>query len=327
MVAARPKVFVSRALPGPSLDKLAAEVDLQIWPQRSPPSPEQLRQQIQGCEGLLCVLTDQIDQNLLDAAPQLRVISSCSVGVDHVDVAALNRRNIPLGYTPHVLVDATADLAFALMLSAARRLPEAAHFMRENQWTPQRRWEPDLLLGKDLRGATLGLLGLGAIGQAMARRACGFGMNILGWTPSGRQVDGVHSVSRDELLLQSDFLSLHLALSASSQHIINADALAKMKPDAILINTARGGLVDEQALLHALQNDQLGGAALDVFEQEPAAADHPLLALPNVVFAPHIGSATEGTRAAMAQLAVDNLLAGLAGQPMPQCVNPQLENA
>lgn len=315
------KVFVTRALPGPALAQLARHTNMECWDGAAPISPQQLRDKLADCDGLLCILTDQIDATLLQAAPKLKVISSCSVGVDHVDVAALNQRRIPLGYTPGVLVDATADLTFALLLAAARRLPEGEAFMRAGEWTPARRWEPDFLLGKDLRGATLGLIGLGAIGQAVAQRARGFGLQLIGWTPSGRTVEGVESASFDQVLERADFLSLHLALSASSAQIINAQALAKMKTDAILINTGRGGLIDETALISALREAQIGGAALDVYAQEPVAADHPLLALPNVVIAPHIGSATLGTRSRMAQLAVDNLLAGLVQQPMPHCYN------
>lgn len=289
--------------------------------------PAEMRAQLRDCAGLLCVITDRIDEDLLGAAPQLRVVSSCSVGVDHVDLDALRRRRIPLGHTPGVLVEATADLAFALLLSAARRLPEGERFMRENQWTPARRWEPDLLLGKDLNGATHGLIGLGAIGQAVARRAQGFGLRVIGWTPSGRAVPGVQPAGFDEVLAQSDFVSLHLALNARTHRIIDAAALGRMRRDAILINSARGGLVDEAALIAALREGRIGGAALDVFEQEPVAADHPLLTLPNVVVAPHIGSATFGSRARMAQRAVDNLLAGLRGERLPYCANPEVYGA
>lgn len=318
------KVFVSRRLPGSALDQLATQVDMQCWPQREPPSAEQLRIAVRDCDGLLCTLTETIDDALLAAAPRLRVVSSCSVGVDHVDLTALNRRRIPLGNTPHVLTDATADIAFALLLATARRLPEGDRFMRDNAWTPARRWEPDFLLGKDLQGAKLGLIGLGAIGQAVARRAQGFGLRVVGWTPSGRIVAGVESLGFDEVLAQSDFVSLHLALSEETRRIIDASALAKMQRDAVLINTARGGLIDEAALIDALRGDRIGGAGLDVFEREPVSADHPLLGLANVVVAPHIGSATLGTRSKMAQLAVDNLLAGLRGEPMPHCVNPHV---
>lgn len=320
----KPRVFVSRALPGPALRQLAAQTEMRCWTGNAPISAEQLRIEVREAEGLLCILTDRIDESLLAAGTKLRAVSSCSVGVDHVDVGALTRRGIPLGHTPGVLVDATADLAFALLLAAARRLPEGERFMRNGEWTPARRWEPEFLLGRDLCGATLGLLGLGAIGQAVAKRAQGFGLNLIGWTPSGRVVPGVRSMSFEDVLAQSDFLSLHLALSERTAKVIDARALAQMKRGAILINTARGGLVDESALLAALQNGQLGGTALDVFAQEPVAANHPLLQLPNVVIAPHIGSATLGTRSAMAQLAVDNLLAALRGERMPHCANPEV---
>lgn len=320
----RPKVFVSRALPGPALAQLAAATSLRCWPGPAPITAAQLHEEVRDADGLLCLLTDRIDDALLAAAPKLRVVSSCSVGVDHVDVAALTRRRIPLGHTPGVLVEATADLAFALLLAAARRLPEAERFVREGQWTPERRWEPELLLGKDLHGATLGLIGLGAIGQAVARRAQGFALKVMGWTPSGRTVPGVVAASLEAVLMQADIVSLHIALNAQTSKLINTAALARMKPDAILINTARGGLVDEGALMAALRSGQLGAAGLDVFEHEPMPANHPLLTLPNVVIAPHIGSATLGTRSRMAQLAVDNLLAALNGDAMPHCANPEV---
>lgn len=321
----RPKVFVTRSLPGPALAQLADSVSLLCWSNPAPITAIQLREELREAEGLLCMLTDRIDEALLAAAPKLRVVSSCSVGVDHVDVAALTRRRIPLGHTPGVLVEATADLTFALLLATARRITEAERFVRAGQWTPARRWEPELLLGKDLHGATLGLIGLGAIGQAVAKRAQGFGLKLIGWTPSGRVVPGVKAASFEEVLTQADFVSLHIALSARTIKLIDAAALAHMKRDAILINTARGGLVDEAALVAALCSGQLCAAGLDVFEHEPMAADHPLLALPNVVVVPHIGSATQGTRSRMAQLAVDNLLAGLRGLPMLHCVNPETE--
>lgn len=320
----RPKVFVTRALPGPALAQLADAVSMRCWSGNVPMTALQLQEEVRDADGLLCMLTDRIDDALLAAAPKLRVVSSCSVGVDHVDVASLSRRRIPLGHTPGVLVEATADLAFALLLAAARRIPEAERFVRAGQWTPERRWEPELLLGKDLHGATLGLIGLGAIGQAVARRAQGFGLKVIGWTPSGRTVPGVTAASFEAVLAQADIVSLHVALNEQTAKMINTAALARMKPDAILINTARGGLVDEAALVVALRSGQLGAAALDVFEHEPIAADHPLLTLPNVVVAPHIGSATLGTRSRMAQLAVDNLLAALRGSAMPHCANPEV---
>lgn len=318
------KVFVTRSLPGPALAQLAAQTDMRLWPGKAPITASELRAAVADVDGLLCILTDTIDESLLAAAPKLRALSSCSVGVDHVDLPALARRKLPLGHTPGVLVDATADLTLALLLAAARRVPEAERFIHQDQWTLARRWEPELLLGRDLRGATLGLLGLGAIGQAVAQRAQPFGLRVIGWTPSGRNVPGVQNASFEAVLEQSDFLSLHLALSAETKQIINAKALARMKRGAMLINTARGGLVDEAALEASLRSGHLGGAALDVFEREPISKHHPLLKLPNVVAVPHIGSATLGTRSAMAQRAVDNLLAGLRGERLPYCANPEV---
>ncbi len=311
------KVFVSRQLPGAALQRLGRATNMHCWPGDAPPDRDSLLAAVADCRGLLCTLNERIDSQLLQAAPQLAVVSSCSVGVDHVDLAALNSRGVILGHTPHVLTDATADLAFALLLAAARRLPEGERHVRSGAWAAQPGWDPSLLLGTDLRGRTLGLLGLGPIGQAMARRAQGFGLRIVGWTPSGRAVDGVEAADFDGVLEQADFLSLHLALTPQTRHIIDARALARLRPHAILINSARGGLVDEAALAAALQAGRLGGAALDVFEQEPIASTHALLQLPGVVVAPHLGSATRGTREAMAELAVDNLLAGLRGEPLP----------
>jgi len=246
------------------------------------------------------------------------------VGVDHVDVAALTARRIPLGNTPGVLVDTTADLNMALMLAAARRIPEADQFVRAGNWSPQQPWHPEMFAGKDLSGATLGIVGLGAIGQAVARRAAGFGMRILGWTRSGRAVEGVELVEFGQLLECSDFLSINVALAEDTRNLIDAAAIARMKPGAILVNTARGGIVDEQALADALVSGALYAAGVDVFEREPVNTDNPLLALPNVVLAPHIGSATQRTRELMAAMAADNMIAALRGDPMPNCVNPEV---
>ncbi|MCZ6463499.1 MAG: D-glycerate dehydrogenase [Proteobacteria bacterium] len=320
-MAERPRVFVTRSLPGDGLSRLAAATRCRIWPGSAPPTPEALAREAGDCEGLLCLLTDRIDEALLAVAPRLRVISSCSVGVDHIDLEAATARGIPIGFTPGVLVETTADLAFALLLAAARRVVEGDRFVRGGQWTPDRRWEPDLLLGRDLHGATLGLVGLGTIGRAVARRASGFGMRILGWTRSGRAVDGVESAELDRVLAESDFVSVHLAYTPETRNLLDARALGLMKPGAILVNTARGGIVDESALAAALRSGALAAAGLDVFEREPLAPESPLLALDNVVLLPHIGSASITTRARMADLAVDNLLAGLAGRPLLHCAN------
>ncbi len=318
------RVFATRTLPGDALERAGREVELEVWPGPGAPSPEELRDRLASCEGLLCLLTDRIDAPLLAAAPRLRVVSSCSVGVDHVDLAAASARGIPVGHTPGVLTETTADLAFALLLAAARRIPEADRFVRSGAWTPARSWEPDLLLGRDLHGAVLGLIGLGAIGRAVAARAQGFGMRVLGWNRSPCEVAGVERVPLPELLARSAFVSLHVALCDDTRGLLGPAELASLPRGAVLVNTARGGLVDESALAAALRSGHLAAAALDVYEAEPLPPDSPLLGVPGLVLAPHIGSASVATRARMADLAVDNLLAGLRSEPMPHCANPEV---
>ena len=308
-------MFVTRQLPGSALDRLVSEpgLDVEIWPGPGAPPRAVMLERAPTLDGLLCTLVDAIDAEWLGAAKHLRALSSYSVGLDHVDLAAAASRGLPVGHTPGVLVETTADLAFALLLSAARRTAEADRLIRSGGWGT---WEPDLLLGRDVYGATLGIVGLGAIGQAVARRAIGFGMRVLGWSRSGRSVSGIMSVSFEELLGRSDYVSVNVALTEETRGLLDAKALARMKQDAILINTARGGIVDEEALADALDAGRLGGAALDVFSEEPLPADHRLLSTPGVTVAPHIGSATVATRSRMAELAVDNLLAGLRAEPL-----------
>ncbi len=320
----RPAVFATRALPGPALGRLAERVALRVWEGPGAPPPAALREAAREAEGLLCLLTDAVDAELLAACPRLRVVSSCSVGLDHVDLAAASARGLPVGHTPGVLTETTADLAFGLLLAAARRIPEAERFLREGRWTPERAWEPDLLLGRDLHGATLGVVGLGAIGRAVVARARGFGMRVLGWSRTRRELDGVAWRELPELLAESDFVTLHLALTPETRGRIGAAELAAMKPGAILVNSARGGLVDEAALAEALAGGRLGGAALDVFAEEPLPPGSPLLDCPNAVLVPHIGSASHATRERMAELSVANLLAGLAGERLPHCGNPEV---
>jgi glyoxylate reductase len=283
-----------------------------------------LGEELVECQGLVCLLTDRIDRALLDSLPKLEFVSSMSAGVDHVDVAALSERGIPLGHTPGVLVDTTADATFALLLSAARRVVEADRYIRQGHWRNDNAWSPEFFTGKDVSGATLGIIGLGEIGQAVARRAASFGMRVLAYNRTAAEVEGVENVSLDELLLRSDFVSLHVPLNAGTRHLINADRIAMMKPGAVLVNTARGGIVDETALAKALASGALYAAAFDVFAREPVELENPLLALPNVVVAPHIGSATILTREKMADLAADNAIAALGGQRMPFCVNPEV---
>lgn len=300
-------VFVSRALTGDALHRLTdAGHDVDVWPGNLPPHPTELRDRLADAEGLLAMLTERVDNALLDAAPQLKVIANYAVGFDNIDIEATNKRSIPVGVTPDVLTDATADLAFALLLAAARRLIPAEAAVRQGRW---RTFEPQGWLGADVYGATLVIVGgMGRIGQAVAKRATGFDMSII-------------SVGRDddlnEALRQADFVSLHAPLTPQTHHLIDEAALTAIKPGAILVNTGRGGLVDQTALAAALHDGRLAAAALDVTTPEPLPADDPLLTAPNLLVVPHIGSATHTARTRMAHMAVDNLLAGLAGQPLP----------
>jgi glyoxylate reductase len=301
-------VFVTRRLPGNALDRLrAAGHEVDVWPDRLPPPRDALREHLADADALLCMLTDPIDAELLESAPRLRAIANYAVGSDNIDLAAARARGIPVGVTPGVLTDATADIAFALLLAIARRLPEGEAAVRGGEWLT---WEPDWLLGRDVHGATLGIVGRGRIGSAVARRAEGFGMNVLHHSRSS-------GLPLEELLEKADFVSLHLPLTPETRHLIDAGALERMRPTAYLVNTARGGIVDQDALAAGLLAGTIAGAALDVTEPEPLPPDHPLLGAPNLIVLPHLGSATHATRQAMADLAVDNLLAALDGKPMP----------
>jgi len=319
----KPNVFVTRRLPEPSLTRLLEAVEAEVWPEELPPDRETLLAKTVERDGLLCLLTDQIDAEVIDAAgPQLKVISNCAVGVDNVDLAAATQRGIPVGNTPGILTETTADFAFALLMSAARRVVEGDRYVRAGKWQT---WGLTTLLGEDIHGATLGIIGYGRIGQAMARRAAGFEMRVLVFDPNFNGVDDeVLKTDLTALLSESDFISLHTPLNKDTHHLIGASELAQMKPSAILINTARGPVVDPDALYTALKEGQIARAALDVTEPEPVPADHPLLTLDNLIIAPHIASASQATRGKMAAMAVDNLLAGLAGEQLPNCVNPQV---
>ena len=304
------RVFVTRELPGRALEKLAAEHDVDLWAERDAPPFVDLCRRSAEAEGLLCMLTDRIDAELLDAAPGLCAISTMAVGTDNIDLSEAARRGVPVGHTPDVLTDTTADLAVALMLAAARRLPEGEAAVRAGEWGP---WHPGWMLGRDLHGATVGIVGMGRIGQAVARRLEGFGVRLL-----DARRDGL-----ERLLDESDFVSLHCPLTEGTRGLIDAVALRRMRPEAILVNTARGPIVDAGALADALASGEIAAAALDVTDPEPLPTDHPLLSAPNLIVLPHVGSATHATREAMAELAVDNLLAALRGEPMPHTANAE----
>ncbi|MBI3241477.1 MAG: D-glycerate dehydrogenase [Chloroflexi bacterium] len=315
-----PLAIVSHALPNDWLAMLKDRCQLLI-------GPAELEAHLSEAEGLFTLLTLRVDEVLLSRAQRLRVVSNMAVGVDNVDVAACTRRGIPVGNTPGVLTEATADLTMALLLSAARRLPEASADAREGRWAT---WTPTAWLGADLNGATLGIVGLGRIGLAVATRAKAFGMQIVyanrNANQEAEQTLRASRLSLDDLLRQSDFVSLHLPLSSETRRLIDERALRLMKPTAILVNAARGGVVNMTALHRALSEGWIAGAALDVTDPEPLPADHPLYRLPNCLITPHIGSATRGARKRMAELACENLLAGLEGKPMPHCVNREVYN-
>ena len=317
----KPKVFVTRIIPEKGLTLVRDFCEADIWTQDMPPSREVLLQRLQGTEGVLSLLTDRMDGEAMDVSPKLRVISNMAVGVDNVDLAAATARKIPVGNTPGAMTEATADMTWALMMAAARRVVEAEKYVRDGKW---KTWSPQLLLGADFAGATWGIIGFGRIGQAVAKRAQGFGMNVVFYDNEARPAHGATPVPLDELLQTSDFVSLHVPLTPSTHHMINAETLSRMKPGTVLVNTSRGPVVDPDALYEALKFNRLFAAGLDVTEPEPLPADHPLLELSNCIIVPHLGSASKRTRDLMAYLAAENLIAGLKGERLPHCVNPEV---
>ena len=321
----KPKVFVTRLIPEQGLEIVRESCDLDLWQNELPPSREELLQHVRGVDGLLCLLTEKIDGEVMDeAGPQLKVISNHAVGFDNIDVNAATARSIPIGNTPDVLTDATADFAFALMLAVARRIPEAERYVHASRW---KTWGPMLLLGTDIKGATLGLIGFGRIGKAMARRAAGFDMRVIFYDPRETKPDPIlraTPVDFETLLEESDFISVHTPLTPDTRHLIDAEALSKMKPSAVLVNTARGPIVEPEALYDALKERRILGAGLDVTEPEPIPMDSPLLTLENIVIVPHIASASTTSRSRMSRMAAQNLVAGLKGERLPNCVNPQV---
>lgn len=324
----RPRVFVTRNLPGRAIDVLREQAEAEVWPDEMPPSPEQLQACIANADGLLSLLTDKIDEPLLDATPDLLIVSNMATGFDNVDVAAGVKHNVLVTRTPGVLSETTADFAFALLLAAARHLVEGDRYAHEGSW---RTWGPETLLGHDVYGATLGIVGMGGIGTKVAKRARGFGMRIL-YASRSRKPDverdlGAEFRSLEDLLRESDFVTLHAPLTDETRRMINDRTLRLMKPTAVLINTGRGPLVDQAALYVALKEGVIAGAALDVTDPEPMPKYDPLLTLPNVIVTPHIASASVATRARMAMLAAENLLAALRGEVPEHAVNPEIADA
>jgi len=322
------RVYVTRIIPEGGLRLVREACDAEIWEGETPPPRKVLLGKVRGIDGLLALLTDRIDAELMDAAgPQLKVISNYAVGYNNVDVEAATARGIAVGNTPGVLTDTTADMAFTLLMAAARRVVEGADYVRAGKW---RTWGPTLLLGHDIHHATLGIIGFGRIGRTVARRAKGFEMEILFYDPlvsaddPEAQALGARAVDLDTLLAQSDFVTVHVPLMDETYHLIGTEALHKMQPTAILINTSRGPVVDPEALYQALKEGEIAYAALDVTEPEPINVDSSLLSLPNCIIVPHVASASIATRTRMAEIAAHNLIAGLRGEPLPAWVNPEV---
>ncbi|MDB5310093.1 MAG: D-glycerate dehydrogenase [Gemmataceae bacterium] len=321
----RPKVFVARRIPDEGLNRIAAAADVDVWPDRLPPSSDVLRERVADCEGLVSLLTDRVSAALLAAAPRLRVVSNFAVGFNNVDVPACTAHGVCVGNTPGVLTDATADIAVTLLLAATRRLGECTTDAKQGRWLT---WEPLGWLGQDLAGRTLGIVGMGRIGFATAKRLHhGWGMKVLYTArtpkPDADRKLGAQHVELNTLLAESDFVSVHADLNQTTKGLFGAEQFRRMKPSAVFVNTSRGPLVDQPALAAALRAGTIFAAGLDVTEPEPLPADHELFTLPNCVIAPHVASATVGTRDAMARLCAENLLAGLRGDPLPHWVNPE----
>ncbi|MBI5932194.1 MAG: D-glycerate dehydrogenase [Chloroflexi bacterium] len=320
----KPTVLLTHPLPPDWIASLEGQVTLIIGQEETPGWRDNLLQALPQAEGILSLLTARVDEAILEKASRLRIVSNMAVGVDNIDVKACTRRGIPVGNTPGAMTDATADLAMSLLLAAARRLPESSRDAREGRWQT---WSPTGWLGADLRGATLGIIGLGKIGRAVAERARGFGLRVRYWQPHQSpegEAGGAEYVPFEALLSSSDFVTLHCPLNESTRGLIDESALRKMKPSAILVNAARGPVVDTSALTRALSENWIASAALDVTDPEPLPPSHPLFSLPNCFIVPHIGSATHGARKRMAEMACENLLAGLRGERLPNCVNPEI---
>jgi glyoxylate reductase len=323
-----PHVFVSRRIPDAGLAKLAGCCDVDLWPEQLPPPYEVVLQKTGQADGILCLLTDKMDAKLMDQSPRLRVISNFAVGFNNIDVPAATERGICVGNTPGVLTDATADMAFCLLIGAARRLVEGHQYSLSGAW---KTWEPLGHIGVDLVGKTIGIVGMGRIGFSMAQRCRGgWNMKVLYYDHKANDDAetqlGARKVDLDTLLAESDFVSVHADLNPNTKGMFNSERFRKMKKSAIFINTARGPIHDEKALYEALKSGTIFAAGLDVTDPEPPDPADPLLRLPNVIVAPHIASATIDTRNAMAEIAADNLLAGISGKPLRCWVNPEVAN-
>jgi lactate dehydrogenase-like 2-hydroxyacid dehydrogenase len=317
------KVYVTRTIPDAGLSLLKQEFTVDVFPHDRLPTKPEIIAGVNDADGLLCLLTDPIDKDVITSAPRLRMIATYAVGYDNIDVATATKHGILVSNTPGVLTDATAELAWALLISAARRIPEGDTYCRQGKFTG---WAPQLMVGQEITGKTLGIIGAGRIGAAMALKSTGFHMNVLytDTQPNPTLERELHAkrVPLEELLKQADFISIHVALSPSTHHLIGCQQLQMMKPTAVLVNTSRGPVIDEPALATALKEHWIFSAGLDVYEHEPKIHKD-LLTLPNVVLAPHLGSATIDTRSNMARMAAENMIAGLHGQLPPNCVNPE----
>lgn len=322
------RVFVTRPIAEAALRRLAETARVDLWDDETAPPHDELVQRLGSADAVISMVADRFDAKTIAGLSRIAVISNLAVGLDNIDIGAATRARIAVGHTPGVLAETTADLAFALMMAVARRIAEADRFVRAGRW---RTWTPRLMLGRDVWGATLGVIGWGAIGQAVARRAAGFGMRILyaayqssrpAAAPGAAAPPAAEQVPLARLLAEADFISVNVPLTPATRHLIGAHEFAAMKREAIFVNTARGPVVDEEALITALKLGRIAGAGLDVTEVEPIGADHPLLQFPNVVVTPHIGSASHATRLKMAELAVDNVLEVFAGRLPRCCANP-----
>ena len=326
-MANRPRVFVSRRIPDDGLRLILEATDADVWQDELPPPRDELLRRIEGRDGVLALLTDRVDAEFFDrAGPQLKVVSNYAVGFDNIVVPEATRRGVPVGNTPGVLTDTTADLAWALLMAAGRRVVEGDRYVHDGHW---KTWGPLLLLGTDISGATLGIVGFGRIGQAMARRAAGFGMTVLyhdvqQLPDSVTRPLGATYVELDELFERADFVTLHTNLTAETRHMVNETRLQRMKPTSVLINTSRGPVVDQEALYRALSEGWIMAAGLDVTDPEPMPVDEPLLTLPNCIVVPHIASGSRTTRGKMAEMAAANLIAGVRGERLPTPVNPEV---